>query len=206
MGRPNVLVGHWPDNGPGANDHYEIYGNLFYQNPHEALFQGEGNLALYSNLFINEYGDAVHIQPHNGIPKTIDIFFNTVLARDKGIVIQTAKDNMPFRQTVRGNAVFAKIPLTGGSQSNNTVGQLSDAEKFLVQSSAQPGEFDLRSQQGRMRGPPPDIDGLEKYENWRRDFDGRRRDLTIRGAYGSDNPAPGRRPLLERKPGTGAGN
>lgn len=48
LARPNVLVGHLPPSGSGVNDLYEIYGNLFWQNPTEALFQGEGNLALYS--------------------------------------------------------------------------------------------------------------------------------------------------------------
>jgi hypothetical protein len=37
--RPNVLVGHWPVRGDGSKDTYEIYGNFFYQNPTEALFQ-----------------------------------------------------------------------------------------------------------------------------------------------------------------------
>jgi hypothetical protein len=204
--RPNVLVGHWPRNGAGASDHYEIYGNFFYQNPHESLFQGEGNLALYNNLFVNEYGDAIRIQPHNDIPKNIDIFFNTVLARDKGIVIQTATGSMSFRQTVGGNAVFAEVPLTGGSQASNTAGRLSDAVKFLVQPQGQPGEFDLRPQQGRLHGPPLEMVGLGRYENWRRDFDGYRRDLTTRGAYGSDNSSSGWRPLLERKPATEPGH
>jgi hypothetical protein len=198
--RPNVLVGHWPGNGPGAGDHYEIYGNLFYQNPHEALFQGEGNLALYNNLFVNEYGDAIHIQPHNDIPKTIDIFFNTVLARDKGIVIRATKGATSFRQTVGGNAVFAEVPLTGGRQVLNTVGSSSDAEKYLVQPHGQLGEFDLRPRQGRLHGQPLDTSRQGRYENWWRDFDGHHRDLTIRGAYGNDNSSSGWRPLLERKP------
>jgi hypothetical protein len=197
--RPNVLVGHWPGNGPGANDHYEIYGNLFYQNLHEALFQGEGNLALYNNLFVNEYGDAIHIQPHNDIPKTIDIFFNTILARDEGIVIQTVKGATSFQQTVGGNAVFAEVPLTGGSQVFNTVGSMSNAEKYLVQPHGQLGELDLRPRQGRLHGPPLEIAGLSRYENWRQDFDGYHRDLTIRGAYGTDNSSSRWRPLLERK-------
>ncbi len=57
--RPNVLVGHFPLEGPGVDDDYAIYGNFFYQNRDEALFQGEGNVALYGNLFVNEYGDAI---------------------------------------------------------------------------------------------------------------------------------------------------
>lgn len=201
--RPNVLVGHWPGDGPGAGDHYEIYGNLFYQNPHEALFQGEGNLGLYNNLFVNEFGDAIHIQPHNDIPKTIDIFFNTVLARDKGIVIREAKGGATFfQQIVDSNAVFAEIPLTGGSHVFNTVGSMSDAEKYLVQPHGQPGEFDLRPRQGRLHGPPLDTSRPGRYENWRRDFDGHDHDLTIRGAYSTDNSGPGWRPQLERKPVT----
>ena len=201
--RPNVLVGHWPGNGPGAGDHYEIYGNLFYQNPHEALFQGEGNLALYNNLFVNEYGDAIHIQPHNDIPKTIDIFFNTVLARDKGIVIQEAKGGATsFQQNVGSNAVFAEVPLTGGSQMFNTVGSMSDAEKYLVQPHGRLGEFDLRPRQGLLHGHLLDPSRPGRYGNWRRDFDGHHRNLTTRGAYGNDNSSPGWHPLLERKPVT----
>src|SRR5262249_5346580 len=42
--RPSVLVGHFPREGRGADDHYVIYGNFFYQNRNEALFQGEGNV------------------------------------------------------------------------------------------------------------------------------------------------------------------
>jgi hypothetical protein len=48
--RPNLLVGHFPLSGPGKDDVYEIYGNFFYQNPQEALLQGEGNVAVYSNI------------------------------------------------------------------------------------------------------------------------------------------------------------
>ena len=52
--RPNVLVGHFPLEGRGADDDYSIHGNFFYQNRNEALFQGEGNVALYGNLFVND--------------------------------------------------------------------------------------------------------------------------------------------------------
>jgi hypothetical protein len=64
--------------GAGSEDDYAVYGNFFYQNRNEALFQGEGNVALYSNLFVNEYGDAIRIQPHNDIQRRIVIAFNTV--------------------------------------------------------------------------------------------------------------------------------
>ena len=43
--RPNVLLGHFPLEGSGTEDRYAVYGNFFYQNRYEALFQGEGNIA-----------------------------------------------------------------------------------------------------------------------------------------------------------------
>ncbi|HYP69089.1 MAG TPA: hypothetical protein VEP67_12680, partial [Thiobacillaceae bacterium] len=32
MARPNVLLGHWPLQGPGTDDRYLVYGNLFVDN------------------------------------------------------------------------------------------------------------------------------------------------------------------------------
>jgi hypothetical protein len=54
--RPSLLVGHFPRSGPGSDDWYAIYGNVFYQNPSEALLQAEGSVAVYANLFVNEHG------------------------------------------------------------------------------------------------------------------------------------------------------
>src|SRR5215210_7334688 len=86
--RPNVLVGHWPLTGAGSTDTYQFYGNLFYQNPTEALFQGEGNIALHDNLFVNRvFSRAIRIQKHNNLPRRIEIFNNTVVASGEGIVI-----------------------------------------------------------------------------------------------------------------------
>jgi len=84
MARPNVLLGHWPLAGPGRDDYYQVYGNFFYDNPTEALFQGEGNIALHHNVFWNPHGDAVRIQPHNDVPKEIVAAYNTVLAKGAG--------------------------------------------------------------------------------------------------------------------------
>src|SRR6185437_12051621 len=58
LARPNLLVGAFPSSGAGTNDLYEIYDNFFYENPNEALFQGEGNVAFYDNLLVADSGDA----------------------------------------------------------------------------------------------------------------------------------------------------
>jgi hypothetical protein len=45
--RPNLLVGGFPSEGTGKDDYYEVYGNFFYNNPVEALFQGTGNITPF---------------------------------------------------------------------------------------------------------------------------------------------------------------
>jgi hypothetical protein len=120
MARPNVLLGHWPLEGPGKSDRYLVYGNWFVDNSTEALFQAEGRLALYSNVFINPYGDAVHIQPHNDIPRDMTIFNNTVWARDAGVVIrQRPSFEDHFSQQVEANLISATRPLQGGEAAHN---------------------------------------------------------------------------------------
>ncbi len=133
--RPNVLVGHFPREGRGAEDNYAVYGNFFYQNRHEALFQGEGNVALYANVFVNEHGDGVRIQPHNDVPRRIVIAFNTVLARDAGIVV-TPKEGVPLlQQEVVANAVFAGMPFAAAQGSRNVQAPL-DERAFVPQATA----------------------------------------------------------------------
>jgi hypothetical protein len=120
MARPNVLLGHWPLQAPGADDRYLVYGNWFVDNPTEALFQAEGRLALYNNVFINPHGDGVHIQPHNDIPREMDIFYNTVLARDAGLVVRWKPgSDERFSQRVAANLIAAGRPVQGGEEAHN---------------------------------------------------------------------------------------
>jgi hypothetical protein len=111
--RPNVLLGHFPLSGAGSEDRYLVYGNLFLHNPIEALFQAEGRVAAYDNIFINDSGDAIHIQPHNDVPRDMLIFNNTVLASGTGIQVHRA-EGAPYRQRVVANVVAASTPLRGG--------------------------------------------------------------------------------------------
>src|SRR6516162_10453302 len=48
--RPNLLVGGFPDSGPGSHDLYQIYGNLLVHNTREALFQGSGRISFHDNI------------------------------------------------------------------------------------------------------------------------------------------------------------
>lgn len=116
--RPNVLLGHLPLEGAGSADRYLVYGNLFLHNPVEALLQAEGRVAVYDNLFINGSGDAIHIQPHNDVPRDMAIFSNTVLASGSGIQVRVAEKGV-YRQRVIGNLVAATAPLLGGDAAHN---------------------------------------------------------------------------------------
>jgi hypothetical protein len=116
--RPNILLGHLPLTGAGSEDRYLVYGNLFLHNPSEALLQAEGRVAIYDNLFINASGDAIHIQPHNDVPRDMAIFSNTVLASGTGIQIRQAEAT-PYRQRVIANVVAASHPVQGGEAAYN---------------------------------------------------------------------------------------
>lgn len=131
MARPNLLVGHWPLAGDGADDRYLIHANLFWHNPGEALFQGEGRFALYNNLFITDGPDAIRVQPHNDVPRDVRVLFNTVLAAGNGITV-LAPDANPYTQRVAGNLVFAARPLRGGAQQANLTGARTAAARHLA--------------------------------------------------------------------------
>jgi len=180
--RPSVLVGHWPKEGPGSEDRYRLYGNFFYGNPVEALFQGEGNLALYGNVFVAPDRDAIRIQPHNDIPRNVVIAYNTVLARGAGIVLVRAQGSERFEQTVSHNAVFAGQPLTGAEKGDNMVGPIESAGGHLAAPRFSLEGLDLRPRAGALRADRslarvPNLPGVDL------DFDGLRRDPNVVGAY-----------------------
>ncbi len=118
--RPNVLLGHGPLTGAGSEVRHLVYGNLFLHNPSEALLQAEGRVAVYDNTFINGNGDAIHIQPHNDVPRDMAIFSNTVLASGVGIRICQA-EGASWRQRVMANVVAAGAPIQGGEATNNVM-------------------------------------------------------------------------------------
>lgn len=153
--RPNVLVGHFPLSGIGANDRYEIYGNFFYQNPVEALFQGEGNLVLHDNLFVNATGSAINIQAHNDKPRTVTVYHNTVVASANGIRISGA--DTAHVQRIIANAVFAETPVAGPNQQANVTGGDASASMYLNAPTAAIGSLDLFPRAGQLSGPAVDI-------------------------------------------------
>jgi hypothetical protein len=201
--RPNLLVGHWPLSGPGQDDFYLIYGNFFWANPTgEALFQGEGNVALYDNLLVNNSGPAVWIQPQNDVPREIRVFNNTVVASTTGIKVSGGAPG--HLQKVIGNAAFAATPISAADQAGNVTGTLGAAATFLANPAgdpaATPSTLDLYPKVGMLTGSALDTSSFGTLLDASRDFNGLPQNGLFRGAYRGEGVNPGWRPRLEKKP------
>ncbi len=85
-GRPNVLIGGLPDDGPGSKDQYHVYGNVLFHNHTDSLFQGAGRISLHDNLLVDCAYYAINFRSHEGKqPKSIRVYHNSMLAVLDGI-------------------------------------------------------------------------------------------------------------------------
>jgi hypothetical protein len=187
--RPNVLVGGFPDSGPGSSDLYEIYGNLFYHNPRESLLHASGRVSIHDNVFADcphpDYA-AVLLRKHDLPLKLAQVFHNTIVAAGRGICI--ASDPVEG-QAVTGNVVFAGVPVVfpgkmkGGA--DNLTGSVADAVSYLTAPDAALGALDLHPKTGQGVGVPIDLSVFAGQADVELDFDGlvKPRDGTHRGAY-----------------------
>jgi hypothetical protein len=200
--RPNVLVGHFPLSGAGSTDRYEIYGNFFYQNPVDALFQGEGNIVLHDNVFVNSSGSAVNITSHNDKPRTVTVYHNTVVATGNGIRVANA--DTAYVQKIIANAVFAATPVSGPNQQGNVTGSYAAAGDYLVAPTAALGSLDLYPKTGQLAGTATDLAQFSGYTDGARDFNGSARTGIHRGAYEGNGSNPGWRLALAIKPASGS--
>ncbi len=191
MARPNVLVGHWPLKGVGVDDVYLIYGNFFYQNAaDECLFQGEGNIALYNNIFVNDFGDGACIQPHNAVPRLIDVFYNTVLAKGTGIRVRGGDASL--RKMVAANAIFADQPISGTAEvRDNITDSQKGARRFLAEPAEPLGHLSVFPQGDKLSGEPLDLPLPARARDALLDFNGSPRDGRTRGAYTAGKTNPG---------------
>jgi len=185
--RPNVLFGHLPTSGAGADDRYVVYANLFFDNATENLLQAEGNLVIFANAFVNPSGGAISIQPHNDVPREVDFLYNTVVATGSGVSIRGGAEG--FRQRARYNAIFAGSALSADDAEENVVGSYEEASSRLRAPHAAAGSLDLHP------NDPSTLaievgDALP--EGAELDFDGRPRADGIAGAFvSSSGPALG---------------
>jgi len=183
--RPNLLLGHWPSSGAGVDDRYLVYGNFFYDNPSEMLLQAEGNVAIYNNVFVNPNGGAITIRPHNDVPKTVDVAFNTVWAQGRGIQVSGQNE---YAQRVRYNAVFASSGISAADQVGNVTGDYNEASSAFEGATSGLEGMNLHPKAGQLMqsvssSELPVAPGIEV------DFDGVDRVEDVAGAYSSGGGA-----------------
>ncbi len=180
LARPNMLVGHWPLQGAGARDAHLIYGNLFFGNPHEALFQGEGNFALYNNIFFNPHGDAIRIHPHNDKPRKVAVFCNTVIA--SGLGVEFVGGEPGYESHLEHNLVFANPPLRSEVGGDNRLGTYEQARAHFVELGSTLDELDASPLTDGDRAASRLSAKLLALPGARRDFLGRTKAIRTSGA------------------------
>ncbi len=185
--RPNLLLGHFPTSGRGAEDLYVVYGNVFYDNSTERLLQAEGNLLIVNNVFVNPHGDAITIQRHNDKPRRVDVAFNTIVASGRGLNISGG--DPAFAQRSRNNLVFADVPPSVSDSAGDLIGARADAARYLRSPLASPGEgLDLHPITLEGLGAPVDAMLASRAET-EHDFDDATRAALVAGAYATTREA-----------------
>ena len=206
--RPNLLVGGFPDSGPGSGDLYEIYGNFFFMNPDEALFQASGRFSLHDNIFVGNGGTAVSLQNHDLPLKLAHVFNNTIYGVQTGIRFYNAAAQ---KDAVVGNLVFAATPITGSYTAanlrDNIGAAVSAATTYVVQPSLVLGQMDFYPRVGQAQGSALDLSRFSGHPHYDLDFNGApKAPLAFRGAYAGAESNPGwRLDAAEKLGGPGAG-
>ena len=194
--RPNLLVSGFPASGPGSMNMYEIYGNYFLHNHHEALFQGSGRISLHDNVFVDgPYSyPAVVLRKQNNPLKVALVYNNTVYTSGKGIYFGTRAETF---DAVVGNLVFGSMPISGQiiQKSNNVVDSLSKASVY-VKLPALTGPMDFYPLAGQCQGGPVDLSDFDADTDYSVDFNGTpkvsAKGATVyRGAYAGEGSNAG---------------
>jgi hypothetical protein len=127
------------------------------------------------------FGDGINIRPHNDVPRRIEIFRNTVIA--KGIGIKVMGGDSQYSRRAAANMVFASEPIIGGDKKANKIGSLDDAMTDLVNPFGANGTLDVTPQTtapiaasfgefSRLGLPDTNVD-----------FSGKSYDAAVAGAY-----------------------
>jgi hypothetical protein len=204
--RPNLLVDGFPDSGAGSQDHYEIYGNFFYYNGSERLFQGSGRISLHDNIFVNPAGGALILQAHDGkTVKMAHVYHNTIYATGTGIGGSTASES----QFIAGNLVFAATPISMADAGvhDNITAALANAATSVKAPSFTLREMDFYPLAGQCTGAALDMSRVNSDQDYTLDFNGTGKGaFTYRGAYAGQGSNPGWKldSMLKSDAGTGA--
>jgi hypothetical protein len=189
--RPNLLIGALPTRGPGSEDSYEVYGNLFYHNHRESLLQAEGRVSIHDNVFVDCTGDGIHLQNHYGKVQRAYVYNNTFYGVETAIrfVHPATEDHL-----VVGNLMFSDNALAGAytKESRNLHVPIANAGSYVRNPSLVLGKMDFHPLEGKCKGDPIDLSAFAHEIDSGRDFNGTSKgDGSYRGAYAGEGKNPG---------------
>ena len=179
--RPNLLLGGWPDDGPGAQDRYQVYGNVFFHNPRESLVQATGRVSLHDNVFADVPGTALTITPHEGkSPKQIFLYHNTFVQVGRAISVSREPEK---EFVVAANLACGEQNASRPWPEGNVLLTASEADKLLLGSRAELGKLDPQPRTPITRVAPQALKPLREDADFGRDFWGNvRKDFHQAGA------------------------
>jgi hypothetical protein len=189
--RPNLLVGGFPDSGPGSTDLYEIYGNFFYHNPREALFQGSGRISFHDNILVDGQYAAAVFRSHDLALKLAFVYNNTIYTTQSGIEFGSLAST---DDAVVGNLVFAAAPISGSiaNQTANIVDTFANAAHYVSSPAFTLGSMNFYPLVGQAEGPALDLSKFSVNVDYNLDFNRTPKGgLTFRGAYAGAGVNPG---------------
>lgn len=192
--RPNLLVGGFPDTGPGVDDTYRIYGNLLFYNPREALLQASGRVAIHDNIFVGAAAGfaALVVTNHENKPvKLAYVYNNTIYGGGTGISISQAASE---DDAVVGNLVFADTPIGGSiaDERDNIVASVAEAGDYVNMPAVMLGAMDFYPLEGAVEGEPLDLAKFTDDPDHDKDYNGTDKgELRFRGAYAGAGANPG---------------
>jgi MYXO-CTERM domain-containing protein len=189
--RPNLLVGGFPETGPGSEDWHEIYGNWFFHNPREGLLQASGRVSIHDNIFVDSPVAAIVLQDHDLPLRAARVYNNTIFQVGTGISVSGTMDQGVH---LRGNLVFANRGLSGTPtiEQDNMFLSVSEASGYVRNPTTQPGNMDFYPLPGKCTGTPLTLSIFSDDAEWDLDFNGMSKGtFTFRGAYAGEGDNPG---------------
>jgi nitrous oxidase accessory protein NosD len=203
--RPNLLVGGFPESGPGSDHVHEIYGNFFFHNPREAHLQASGRVTIHDNVFVDAVGAAVVVTDHDAPLRRAHVYDNTFYGVATGVAFGNAASESDF---VVANLVFGGADVSGAVQSasDNLLFTLAEAPSVVAAPSFVLGQMDFYPLAGQAQGAPLDMATVAAETDAAIDFNGTARgDYRFRGAYAGEGDNPGWQLDADLKEGGGMG-
>ena len=188
--RPNLLVGGHPESGNGSDDHYEIYGNFFYNNPRESLIQASGTVYIHDNVFAKCTGTAIYLTNHNNPLEDAYVYNNTFYDVFRAVRLAASGG----RTVAVGNLCFSDVGISGNFDRNedNLEFEISEAVNYVKNPSTVLGEMDFYPLAGKVEGSALDLSEFDDNVEFDVDFNGTSKGArTYRGAYAGSGNNPG---------------